>query len=427
MLPLWFVTNSLFWQFSIEIGGLKLGLNTVILSLSGAIWIFLNTRVSGFSARVIFGLIIFLALSYLVAITGTCTDKFQKFVFTAPIFIILVCIGLEIGWRATLNDWRHLESVAKWILLIAIVGFIFEVLMPEFFPKQAAYRFQGKLSGLFNEPSHVAISLFPSIAILLVSRRVKFFRLGMLALFVLTLLSRSTSLIALICSWILYSLLIKRKAKLGSGLIYVFILSSIAILAALANFELVVEPILNRVSGVFSFASGEFGVNDTDGVLTEHISSIVYMQGWQDVWFNLQRTNGLGLGFNMMGCSPLPDVPARTILGSMFSLGELNAEDGSFLFAKMVSEVGVIGALMFFSIVWLIIQLHIKMGKNYYSELNDTMSMLAALIFVIFTSFFVRSTGYFGGGFLLIVVAVAGAVKLLRMYTISTSSSNHHN
>ena len=406
MLQLWFFANSILWPFNIVIGELKLGVNVIVLTLVGAVWIVRNANISGYSAKVLFGVSIFFVFTYWVAIIGPCTDKYQKLLVTAPVLLILITIGLEVGWRAPKSDWLELHKVTTWIFLAAFSGFVIEALLPGFFPEQAGSRSEGKLSGLFSEPSHVAFSLFPSVAILLISGNERLRRKGFLALFGLILLSRSSTLIGLIVAWLLYRLL--AKGKLSQGLFIALGLSAVVGLAAIVNYDKFVAPTQERIAGVIAMNEAK------------NLSSLVYVQGWEDAGANFLRTNGLGLGFNMMGCTPLPDVSARSTI-TQFNLA-LNAEDGSFLVSKIVSEMGVIGILFFVAIIWWWLRVEKNIRKyNSYAE-TSVISMQGALMFSFIASSLLRSTGYFSGGILLWVVATAGAVKLFNVRSLRLSN-----
>lgn len=402
MLQLWFFANSILWPFDVGISGFHLRLNVILLSLVGVVWIWKRRRITNYSAKILFFLFVGLLFSYLGTISGVCTGQFQKSILTAPILFVLVLIGLEVGWRAVDNDWLKLQETAVWVLLIAFAGFIIEALFPASFPNQAAYRFDGKLSGWFNEPSHVAFSLLPSIAILLVAERKNLRIFGVLALLGLFVLSRSSTLIALIFVWGLYRLFITRRPArslaLGFGLLLV------VGLAAIQNYDKFVAPTLLRFGGVIAMDEAT------------NMSSLVYVQGWQDAWANLQRTNGLGLGFNMMGCTPLPDVPARAILTNTYKHPVLNSEDGSILISKLVSETGVIGILFFVGIIWWWIRVENHFRKYCTGVETSVIAIQIALMFSFVATSLIRSSGYFNGGVLLLLVAVAATVKWHRAY-----------
>ncbi len=406
MLSLWFFVNTLLWSINIEIGGLKLGLNVVILSIFGVIWfgkrwIGANQFISRYSVKVLSGFTFFILISWMVANTGICTDKLHKFIFTAPLFLALVFLGLEIGWRANEEDWLKLQNIAGWILLAAFAGFVVEFLLPGWFPNGAKYRVNGAYSGIFNEPSHVAFSLFPSIIILLLADNKGLRRLGVLALLSLVLFSRSSTLLVLIMVWILYRVIARRQivkgamAVMGVGLL-VMLLSAV-------DYSTFVEPTLNRINGIIA------GHGSTDNV-----SSLVYLQGWEDARANLLRTYGMGLGFNMMGCSPLPDVPAREVLLSGAGL-YLNSEDGSFLFSKLVSETGLIGVATLVAVAGWFIRIESAIHRSRLDSSSYAIRVQAALIFLFLIATFLRGGSYFNAGMLLWLVAASASVKWYKI------------
>lgn len=394
MLRLWLVANILFWQISIEIFGSKLGLNVALLAILGAAWILKRQGIAAYSAKVIFAFAIFLMLSYIAAIEGPCTDKFEKLLFTAPILLFLTLVGLEIGWRATEYDWIKLQNVAVWVLLWAFAGLIIEILLPDVFPVRELNRDAGKFSGFYSEPSFVAYSLFPCILILLEAQSKQMRRNGLLALCGLLLLSRSSTLLVLIVVWVLYRLFIKRD--LGRSIVVISVGLLIGGLAAFLNYDLLVAPTVERLAGI--------AVEDS----VDNLSSLAYLQGWQDGWKNLIRTNGLGLGFNMMGCTPLPDVPARATIAGVFNL-QSNDEDGTFLFSKLVSETGVVGLIFFMAITWWCFKMALKLSSSgtqspaYFIQLALIMSFVATSL--------IRSPGFFSGSYFLLVVAIAASTK----------------
>ena len=300
MLQLWFFANSVFCPFSISLGGMSVWLNVPVLLVGGAVWFKKKQTITLSSVKVFLLVIAYIFASFLVAAMGPCEDKFLKSIMTSSALILLVLVGVEVGRRATSSEWLSLQKTAIWSLIVAFAGFALEMAMPSIFPNQTIYRVEGKLSGLYQEPSEVAFTLFPCVVVLLVSGNRKIRRSGMLALLGLIIFSRSSTLFALIISWILYRLLIHRKLR-QAGLAAVGFSALIAFGSAI-NYDLLIAPTIDRIAGVV--VSSE----------TAGISSLVYLQGWQDAWANFSRTRGLGLGFNMMGCHPLPDVPARQIL-----------------------------------------------------------------------------------------------------------------
>jgi hypothetical protein len=308
-------------------------------------------------------------------------------------------VGLETGRRADRSDWLNLQITAQWVLLAAFLTFVIELLMPAWFPTRSPSRSEGKLSGLFTEPSHVAFSLFPCIAVLLLAEDKGTRQKGMLALFGLVVFSRSATLLALIMAWIMYRLLVQRKLRQTA--FFALGIASLIVLGAAINYDRFVLPTMQRIVGVM-------GADET-----ANLSSLVYVQGWQDAWSNLLRTRGMGLGLNMMGCGSLPDVPAREAL-TLFGLGELNAVDGSFPFAKVVSEAGVSGIVLYIALIWWWVRLEQDLRECSGNAARSAVVVQAALIFSFIASSFIRGAGYFSGALLLCVAAASGASRWRR-------------
>jgi hypothetical protein len=398
MLQLWFFSNTMLWPVNASLGGFALGLNVVVLMLAGAIWLIRRPKVSISSVKTTSLVFIYMSFSLLIAANGPCNDSILKLGLTAPILLFLIFIGVVIGQKSTNRDWLKLEKTATWALLVAFAAFAVEMLMPQKFPSRAMYRSAGEYSGIFSEPSHVAFSLFPCIAVLLVAESKQTRRKGTIALLGLIVFSRSSTLLGLIAAWILYQLATRKKIR--QFILLASLIVSLVILASVMNYEAIIAPTATRITGVVA--------SDT----TSNVSSLVYVQGWEDAWANLLHTHGLGLGFNMMGCPPLPDVAARRVL-ALVGL-DLNAQDGSFLFAKIVSESGIFGIAFYITIVWLWIRLEKRTASCRDREKRLIAAVQAAIIFCFIASSFLRGAGFFSGGLLLWVVAISGALKSER-------------
>ena len=408
MLQLWFFSNTLLWSFNVEIGGLRLGLNVIVLLLLGSVWFWQIDKISSLTKKMFLVLLVYMPFSFLVAVAGPCTDKFSKFGFTAPVIILLILLGVEIGSRASENDWVKLQKVALLMLFAAFAGFFVEFLLPGAFPGSEKYRLNGSYSGLFSEPSHVAFTMFPSIVILLLAEKKIVQRIGFLALFGLLIFSRSSTLIALSLSWMVYRGV--AQGKFGKAIITGIGITFFVGLMSLVDYDSLVEPTVSRVSGVL------LSQNET-----ENLSSLVYLQGWQDVWANFFRTNGFGLGFNMMGCSPLLDVPARVLISE--GLGsELNSEDGSFLFSKLTSETGFVGIALLLILFWWLIKVEEKVRVTRFDMHNRAIVVQSTLIVYFLVSSILRGGGYFNTVLLISVVAVSGSVKWYKNNHSETQS-----
>jgi hypothetical protein len=399
MLLLWFVANTVLWPFNIIVGGLRLNLNVPVLIGAGIFWLWRRGRITRSTAKVLIVLIGFVVCSMVVAIVSPCNDNLLKSAVTAPILLFLAFIGWEAGATAKPSDWLHLPRAATYSLMIALAGFVVEIAMPSRFPLQADYRAHWVLSGIFQEPSNVAFALIPCAAVLLASNRRKWRRRGALTLAGLAIISHSSTLIALTGALLIYRLLIKGISR---QTVWLGLAITLGIgLAGAASYQNFLQPTVERIAGVVAYGD------------TENLSSLAYVQGWEDAWANFSRTHGLGLGFNMMGCHPLPDVAAREIL-ALRGIHELNADDGTFQFSKIVSETGIFGILFYVAIIrwWLLLEKRIR------TLTDDTERCVAAtqsvMIFCFITSSFVRGGSYFSGAILLWLVAVSGASTARR-------------
>lgn len=404
MLQLWLVANTVLWPLSIKLGDLSLDLNVAVLLIAGSAWLWKKATITRSSAKALVFFLTCMTFSMIAAVSSPCSDKLLKAAITAPILACLAFIGWETGRRARASDWIGLNKAAICSLALALAGFIIEAAVPSLFPIQAGYRSRGRLSGLFHEPSHAAFSLFPCLAILMVAESKRTQRIGILGLVALLLLSRSSTAVAFVMAWLLYRVVVHGISRQAASLI--LMLASLVAVAGLVNYQRFLEPTTERIMGILASDS------------TENVSSLVYVQGWQDAWANLWRTHGLGLGFNMMGCQPLPDVPAREVL-SVGGMGELNAEDASFQFGKIVSEFGVAGIVFYATVIWWWVRFEKRI-----CEIDDpadrcAASTQAALIFCFVASSFIRAESYFSGGLLLWLVATSGASKWRQRLLVS--------
>jgi hypothetical protein len=408
MLQLWFAIHTLLWPVGVQVGDSYLSLNVILLTPMGVFWLLRRwkiTRVTGVSAVIFLCVIL---LSFIAAKFGPCEDKFSKAIITTPLLTLLLIIGLEIGGRAKPQDWQKLRETAFGVIMIAISFILIEMLAPSLFsPEKAPYHEAFKYSGIYFEPSHVAISLFPCIAILLSSKEKSYNQKGLCALLLLIAISLSSTLIMLTLGYIAYRLIILGQVK--KGLISLIVIGLLVALAFTLNYELLVEPTVSRIVGITSMLDA-----DGDSAKKVNLSSMVYIKGWQDALANLERTNGIGLGFNMMGCSPLPDVSIRNIL-SVPGRTDLNNEDGSFLLSKIASEFGVTGVVLFILVIVYWFRYQSNSAAWSVGSYGDVSLIHSSIMFSFVATSLLRSTGYFQGGFLLWVAAVAGSARWYKV------------
>lgn len=400
LLRVWLFANTVLWPVSINIGSIHLGLNILIIGLIFFTWILSKKQINKFSLyfTVIIGALFI--LSAVVAYIGPCNDKYDKLLTSIPVLLVLIFFGIMLGRNSCACDWERLDIAAIFALVFAFCGFVVEIKYPSLFPDQEKYRDFLSFSGIFSEPSAVAFSLFPAIAVLLNSQSSYSKKIGIFSLLGLLFISRSSTLIGLIIAWVVYRLIFYRNRSL---IIYIYLLTLFGVCFIFVDFDGYLAPFFERVTGIFSEDN------------TTNLSSMVYLQGVQDSYLNLLRTNGLGLGVNMMGCNPLPDAPMRDLITAGMGLN-LNSEDGSFLASKIISEIGVFGVILYLCaiMIWLNLERFKKAAVS--NDISDALRIQNALIFLFLASSFIRSTGYFSGSFLLFVVALSASLTMRRKY-----------
>lgn len=138
-----------------------------------------------------------------------------------------------------------------------------------------------------------------------------------------------------------------------------------------------------------------------------NLSNLVYLQGWGQMAQSLVDTSGWGLGFQQMGLHP-NDSSIATLIRQIASGVDLNAYDGSFVLAKLVSEFGAFGIAL--SI------LYVVGAVRCMSVLRSGPSIGAAtfarcIVVGYAVDMFVRGTGYFVQSTLLFVAASAALMS----------------
>jgi len=139
-----------------------------------------------------------------------------------------------------------------------------------------------------------------------------------------------------------------------------------------------------------------------------NLSNLVYIQGWQILLESLSRSFGWGVGFEQLGIRGTNVEAANAIVSSVGS-GGWNVMDGSFVFAKLAGELGLLGAAL--GVLFLIAAVRsVKVLRSIAARRGKherTVITFSRCVLVSFTvDMFVRGTGYFTASTLLAVVAV---------------------
>lgn len=145
----------------------------------------------------------------------------------------------------------------------------------------------------------------------------------------------------------------------------------------------------------------DFSVNSSN------LSSLVYRQGWELMQQGLVYSRGWGIGFQQLGFTPL-NVPTSDVIYRILG-DDSNLRDGSFIAAKLVSELGLIGIAVVTAAVVAIVRAGLMlraMAQVPAAMQSGRVRFAAAAICAFAVELFVRGIGYFSGTAILIVAAV---------------------
>lgn len=243
----------------------------------------------------------------------------------------------------------------------------------------------------FLEPSHFAT----------------FFGVFFLIFFVSNI--KTSSRIYSIAFTLVISMLIPNTTMLA----YIAIALAILMLSSRSKKIILMIPILiASMLALFTIISADSYFTDrvNFSIDNTNTSALVYMQGFDDTKNSLAITDGLGLGFQMLGTQPA-SVYSYAIAKSMgSSSSELNRSDGGFFAAKLISEFGAFGIILtaiFIAIIGKsIFKIRSILNKN--KENTDFITIAAYTSTIAFSvEFFVRGAGYFSPGFFIFLVSLA--------------------
>lgn len=310
-----------------------------------------------------------------------------KSLFSLFALILTVLSSSSLAMQIKKVDDEHfifqIKILSYIILFIGIISLFYK---PSFFN----YGNYAKSVFPFSEPSHFVISIAPFIL---------FFG------FYLNKIGKFVLLLALIFQGIFHpNLTLILLSFLLTGLF--FIKKPIQFLILVFCFFLFIYFFLIKLDVLVYFTER---LNFTSK--SSNLTSLVYMQGWEDAYNSFVETNGLGLGFQKMG-STKPGHFADIIFNIQGNY--YMREDGSFLASKLISEFGLLGLFL----VILYFRMFIKYSRVLMKfiklrDINNNFKFLSPKIIFSYCSFvtfsleiFVRGYGYFSPGLYLFFSAI---------------------
>lgn len=301
-------------------------------------------------------------------------------------FLLLMFIFFYSSQAANyISQYNHSNNFDKTIKYISVIfltlGVISIYIRPHFFN----YDLYIKSSFPFSEPSHYSISCIPFFMYgALNSKR----HIMTIYLLVMLFLSLKLPSVIMMASTILTLFIITLRFK-HKLIAYIF---SIAILLLIGKY------IINLDMSDYFVSRLNFSPEN------KNLTSLVYIQGWQDLMANVINTNGIGLGFQRMGTNEPNELNEF-----IFSLsGEYkNISDGSFLASKIVSEFGIIAIILLLTYAKLVIKCLADINVAFKKNINDPIYLFSRITIISFSiELFLRGIGYFSSSMVIFLISI---------------------
>ncbi len=316
---------------------------------------------------------------------------------TKSIFSFLILIFFFIGASFFINnlskmlDSENINVIRNAYIILIFVGLMgLSGLQPS-----SVGIYSQKLVFPFLEPSHftIAFSLISTTMLCILKNNLRPYILISTLFF--ALLFPSTLCLAIFMMQVL--LVVSSSRSFWGLLIFLIIFSPLIFII------LDLDYYLTRIVG-----GAEDAVN---------LTNLVYLQGWESIITSFKESYGLGLGFQMMGreySGPLGEILCEDYY---FCANNL---DGSFLSAKIITEFGIIGALITCLALYMsfksmiLLRKHISNAdRNLKGFFNSEVFGLVSL-YVFSAELLLRGYGYFSPTFLIAMYFIYLPFKLSK-------------
>jgi len=332
--------------------------------------------------RVLLGASVLLSLHFVGSLMSTpCHDLGGKSMGSFVLFLALLWALAVLSQAVSLDD-RELAGVLLGLTAVVVTTVLIHHLILMLNGRTAYER----ASGIFPEPSHLALALTPALVALGFSGRWQMTAVALGAIALLLVLSSSSTLIVLLLLALMCVAAAMGHVRRVRTLLTRLVLPVAAVLA-LVWVSPYRDDALARIAGV---QAADVGAN---------ASSIIYVMGWEHALENLDVTGGYGLGFNRMGCEPRPVTDTAPII-ELMELGDANYNDGSFTISKVLSELGWFGATLWAAMSLVFIAFIRRLAQGVRPGRKLVVALFVGMVAVLLLGSFIRGTGYFSGPFL---------------------------
>lgn len=317
----------------------------------------------------------------LASLMSPCRDMLGRSLGSLGLLLMLI-VATALVAAAAGAERGPIGATLRWIMGVVVLS----VLLDKAYLLWTNASVFIRPSGIFEEPSHLALSCAPVLAALVVSEHGKDKAVGWISVAMLMGLAASATLFVLFAACAVVALMLARRGggvqRLLRGL---GVAALVLLLVALSPYR---DDFLARIVGL-----GEVSAES-------NVSSLIYLNGLQSALANVEASQWFGLGLNRMGCEPRPVTDVTPLL-EVWNLADFNYNDGSFTAAKLLSELGALGALWLLVGFGVLVAL-IRAGRREAdADRRQRMALAAGALLVITLGAFVRGTGYFSGPYLL--------------------------
>lgn len=366
---------------TIPVGDFSIGLH-VFLILTAWLAVSRTRQAAQASGAPAVGILYALLIGHFlfVQLTTPCTDLQLKSAASLLLTLLLVAAVVRL---AAQPHAQPLTADLKAIVAVVTVSIVMDLALGLTSADAAVMR----AGGIYPEPSHLALAVAPALVGLMGAEGAANRLWGWAGFIAMSILSASATLFTIVTLCFIMALLAQSKKQLPLSIVLRVLLMLGFILTLVLNSPYVDE-----------FASRIAGFAQVDA--SSNLSSLVYINGWETALQNLQATYGVGLGFNRMGCEPRPESDSGALL-EYLGVSDQNYNDGSFIMAKLLSELGFLGLTFWASALLVLVRLVFIKSRQPLAHLpRDVQAMLVSGITIITLGALIRGTNYLSGSYL---------------------------
>jgi hypothetical protein len=314
-------------------------------------------------------------------ITFLITHAFNLERFIGSIFIFSIIFFTSIILNKYFNNKNYIFNqifitIFYVLFSFGIISIVFNItILP-------SYKNLNKGVFPFFEPSHFILSLAPFLFYYYSSdvNRISKICVFFISIILLLYLSNLTMLLIFTTSTLL---LFKKKRHT-----FIFILFIPFLFFIIQNLE---------------YYSSRLNTSSDD-----NLSTLVWLQGWENAFINFTETYGFGVGFQQFGINGLKGNATEAIAYLRASEGNttLNQLDGGTLGAKIFGEFGFFGLILIYFLTSLSLKSFFKLRRMTNTN-NLHLKTFSLCVFSVFIfELFVRSMSYISNNVVLLIVAL---------------------